>query len=318
MKRWIVGLLAAAMVCLVQIPGVAAAEETYTMGVLVNGSTSSQVEQGETVEVSLTMTKQGASKFDLYCMQDYVCFDPDYFAYVEDSLEVYTVGGDWKTPVFRASAVSVPAGEEKPNRIFVNRASDTAQTLSSGVTVLSFQLKAVKTGTTQLTNGVMEVFRDPYQLHSVSGESAAVEIVKAGSGETTPAPTHTPAPEATSRPQQTPAPQPSQNPNGESSSSVGSSSSSSSSSQNHSGEVLSQDEEQTQQGGTALEEHQQPEPDRTDAGAPSPAPSQHLEEQESEETPDSHVAVTVLVVLVVLAIVAGSVCFVSRYHRQKR
>lgn len=209
MKRRIVSLLAVLMVCLVQVPGLAATEETYAMEVLVNGAKSCQVEQGGTVTVSLTMTKKGASNFDLYCMQDYVCFDPNYFQYVEGSLDVYTAGGDWKTPVFQASAVSVPAGQREDNRIFVNRASDKVQKLPSGVTVLSFQLKALKNGSTDVTHAKMEVFRDPTKLHDVSGQSAAVTIGTVGDGESTP----TTAPEPGTNPQPTPTPQGSVTPN---------------------------------------------------------------------------------------------------------
>lgn len=200
MKRLMVSLLAVAMVCLVRIPGLAATEESYTMGILVNGSTSCQVEQGDTLTVALTMTKDGASNFDLYCMQDYVCFDPAYWAYEADSLQVYTVGGDWKTPVFQASAVTVPAGAGENNRVFVNRVSDSVQKLSSGVTVLSFQLTARQTGSTELTHGRMEVFRDPANPHQVSGQSASVTIVKEGSGTQTPPPQPTASGEPDSQP----------------------------------------------------------------------------------------------------------------------
>lgn len=200
MKRLMVSLLAVAMVCLMHIPGLAATEESYTMEILVNGSTSCQVEQGDTVTVTLTMTKDGASNFDLYCMQDYVCFDPAYWGYEADSLQVYTMGGDWKTPVFQASAVTVPAGAGENNRVFVNRVSDSVQKLPSGVTVLSFQLTARQTGSTELTHGRMEVFRDPANPHQVSGQSASVTIVKEGSGTQTPAPQPTASAEPSSQP----------------------------------------------------------------------------------------------------------------------
>lgn len=316
MKRLFVSLLAVAMVCLVRIPGLAATEESYTMGVLVNGTQSCQVEQGSRVTVSLTMTKNGASNFNLYCMQDYVCFDPAYFQYVEDSLEVYTVGGEWKTPLFQASAVSVPAGQSQDNRIFVNRASDNAQGLASGVTVMSFQLKALKVGSTELTHAVMEVFRDPYQPHDVSGKSAAVTVVKAGSGGTTP----TSAPEESASPQ--PSVVPSQKPGGEYSSSTGSSLSSSSSSQNNQqqndeGGVLQDDNETLAQESVAPEQTDQVEQNGADGEGQSPAPSQDLDDQAGEADQGAHTVFTVVVVLVVLAILAGVGYFGRKYYLRK-
>lgn len=316
MKRLFVSLLAVAMVCLVRIPGLAATEESYTMRVLVNGAQSCQVEQGSTVTVSLTMTKNGASNFNLYCMQDYVCFDPAYFQYVEDSLEVYTVGGEWKTPLFQASAVSVPAGQSQDNRIFVNRASDNAQALASGVTVMSFQLKALRVGSTELTHAVMEVFRDPYQPHSVSGKSAAVTVVKAGSGGTTP----TPEPEESANPQ--PSVPPSQKPGGDHSSSTGSSLSSSSSQnnqqQNDEGGVLQDDNEPSVQDSVAPEQTDQLEQNGTDGEEQSPTLSQDVDEQGSEADQGSHTVLTVVVVLAVLAVLAGVGYFGRKYYLRKK
>ena len=172
MKRLMTSLLALVMTLILCVP-VMAAGENYTMAIEVNGGSSATVARGSAVTVTLTLAQDGADDFDLYCMQDYVCFDPAYFTYVEDSLQVYTVGAV-QAPVFSASAIAFPAGESQLNRIYVNRVSSQAQSVPSGVTVLSFQLTAIQNGTTTLSHDKTEVFQTPGQLYSCALSSATV------------------------------------------------------------------------------------------------------------------------------------------------
>lgn len=174
--------LALVMTLILCVP-VMAAGENYTMAIEVNGGSSATVARGSAVTVTLTLAQDGADDFDLYCMQDYVCFDPAYFTYVEDSLQVYTVGAV-QAPVFSASAIAFPAGESQLNRIYVNRVSSQAQSVPSGVTALSFQLTAIQNGTTTLSHDKTEVFQTPGQLYPCALSSATVTISDNGGGST--------------------------------------------------------------------------------------------------------------------------------------
>lgn len=182
MKKIFAAILTFGLLCGLGVPAMAAEEESYTMRILANGSEETRVEQGSEITVSLTMSRDGADTFDLYCMQDYVCFDPDYFTYVDNSLKVYTVGDEVPAPVVSASVLRFPAGAEEENRVYVNRVSDNVQVTDSGETILSFRLKAVKTGTTEIEHDAVEVFRTPGQLHSAAELSATVTIVKEDGG----------------------------------------------------------------------------------------------------------------------------------------
>lgn len=180
MKRFATGLMALVLAFTLCAPAMAATGD-YAMSIQVNGGSSATVARGSEVTVTLTLSQEGADTFDLYSMQDYVCFDPDYFAYVEDSLQVYTVGAV-PSPVFDASAIAFPAGETELNRIYVNRAGNTPQALSSGVTVLTFQLEALKNGTTTLSHDKTEVFQTPGQLYTCALRDATVTISDTAGG----------------------------------------------------------------------------------------------------------------------------------------
>ena len=78
--------------------------------------------------------------------------------------------------VFSAGVIDYPGSGEEDNAIFVNRASNSVQTLSSGVTVISFQLKAEATGTTTLTHDTTEVFQTSGNLFDTTCENAIVTI----------------------------------------------------------------------------------------------------------------------------------------------
>ena len=182
MKRLWISLLTLSLLGTLCTPALAAEETSYTMGIQVNGSSSATVDLDSTLTVTLTMAQDNADTFDLYCMQDYVCFDPEYFDYVDSSLQVYTLGDTVETPVFSASVISFPASQTEQNRVYVNRVTDNAQSLTSGVTVLTFQLEAVKTGTTSITHDKPEVFRNPMELHPCTCNNATVTIQKPSEG----------------------------------------------------------------------------------------------------------------------------------------
>lgn len=198
-------LLALVMTCSLCVPTLAAGEGSYTMAIQVNGSSNATVKPGSTVTVTLTLSKDNADSFDLYSMQDYVRFDTDYFSYVDGSLSAYTTGGSKPVQVFSAGVIDYPGSGEEDNAIFVNRASNSVQTLSSGVTVISFQLKAEATGTTTLTHDTTEVFQTSGNLFDTTCENATVTI---SNDAVDPDPEPEPDPEPTPDPDPEPTPDP--------------------------------------------------------------------------------------------------------------
>ena len=199
-------MLALAVVASLAVPVSAAEDDQYTMAVLVNDSSNAQVALDKPITVSLTLTKQGANEFDLYWMQDYVCFDPEYFSYVDGSLSFYSVDVDGNpSNVFNGSAIGFPTGYEGINRIFVNRSTFTPQSVSSGVEVLTFQLQPLKTGETVISNAGIEISDNVDYLFDCSGVSATVTI----SNDTVdPDPEPEPDPEPTPDPDPEPTPDP--------------------------------------------------------------------------------------------------------------
>lgn len=98
--RKILSLLVAAVLCCSLVSTAFAASGDYAFSVQTEGSPA----VGDTITVTLSLSKSGAGEFDLYAMQDYVRFDPAYFTYVDQSLSVYTVkNGEQERAVFSAS-----------------------------------------------------------------------------------------------------------------------------------------------------------------------------------------------------------------------
>lgn len=183
MRRLISSVLALALMGSLALPGLAAQpEESYTLTILANGNTQATVEQGSELTVALTLSKDGADQFVLYNMQDYVCFDPEYFSFVENSIQVYTVGEGASTPVVQASVIKFPGSATQLNRVFVNRAGSQAQNTDSGETIVSFRLKALKVGKTTLSHDKIEVFLNPMDHFAYTQVPAQVTIEKKDSG----------------------------------------------------------------------------------------------------------------------------------------
>ena len=93
---------------------------------------------------------QGAGSYDFYSMQDYIKFDPEYFELDTGSIRVKTV---------------IVAGQEQDimnyspienngvyDRVFVNRASLSPQPFGGSEEIISFTLKPLKKGTTEITH----------------------------------------------------------------------------------------------------------------------------------------------------------------------
>jgi uncharacterized repeat protein (TIGR02543 family) len=180
MKRVISKFLALALVCSLCIPAYAAGEQ-YTVSILVNGSTQTTAAVGDEITVTLRLSKNGADTYDLYSMQDYVCFDPDLLQYVEESIQVYTVtNGEQVNELLTASPRALyDLGTGDTNRVFINRTTTSdGVTMESGATLLTFKLKALAQGTAAITHKQVEVFQQSGNPFSVAEETATVTIAQ--------------------------------------------------------------------------------------------------------------------------------------------
>lgn len=175
MKK-IISLFFAVMLCFTLGITAFAATNEYTFTVETDGTAT----VGDEITVKLKLSKNGGGAFDLYAMQDYVCFDTRYFSYVKDSLTVYQ-GGD----VFQASALDFNE-DGTIDRVFVNRAKLESVTLQSGVEIMSFKLKVTAQGNTTLTQRIVEIFKDPAAPYGYSAEPANISIRAAGGSGTIP------------------------------------------------------------------------------------------------------------------------------------
>ena len=168
--RKLLSLFLAVLLCCSLVSTAFAASGDYTFSVQTEGSPA----VGDTITVTLSLSKSGAGEFDLYAMQDYVRFDPAYFTYVDQSLSVYTVkNGEQERAVFSASPLDFDE-DGVIDRVYVNRASTNAEKVSSGVQVMQFQLRVKAQGSTALTQSGVEIFQDPAKPDSY--HAAALNI----------------------------------------------------------------------------------------------------------------------------------------------
>lgn len=173
MKKRILSLLLTLLAVLACTFPALAAGEDFTYAITVNGGASDTVKVGETVQVALTLTCNTDDTFNLYAMQDYVKFDPEYFSLDASSVSVYS------TNVFWATAQDYGNGVD---RVFVNHVSTTAVKLDKTVTVMIFDLKALKNGSTTITHEVTELSDGNGGQHSMEKKTASVTISNGSGG----------------------------------------------------------------------------------------------------------------------------------------
>lgn len=172
--------LLAMLVCLIALPAAASGEE-YTFTVLADGKPEAAVKPGDEVTVTLLVRRTDGKDFDLYSIQDYLCFDPEYLRFVDGSIETWE-DSDGRSPV-QASAIKFNAPADEFNRVYMNRSGgESAIAMKSPVTLVSFRLEALKNGRTEITHDTVEIFRYVGTLWSAAEENAVVTISD-GSGE---------------------------------------------------------------------------------------------------------------------------------------
>lgn len=153
------------------------ASSNYRLAIYTNGKATTTAAEGDIVSVTLVITSSDGNSIDLYSMQDYICFDPEYVRYVEGSLSTYADHNG--NNVLQGSAIKFSADPiEHPNRVFVNRASLSGVTIASGTVLASFELEIVKNGTVTLGHDKIELFQDVGELLPVDSREA---VIKPGS-----------------------------------------------------------------------------------------------------------------------------------------
>lgn len=143
--------------------------EEFNFSLLANGKVSETVLLGDTVDVTLVITKNdGAETYDLYSAQDYIYFD-------EEHLEIEEVKGytQENIQIFSANPVKLM---EKIDRVFTNRDSLSAISVPLPLTAVTITFKAIKTGTTELTHDTPEMLESSVN-HSIKTENAVIRII---------------------------------------------------------------------------------------------------------------------------------------------
>ena len=185
MKR-IISIVLAMLLATTLVAPACAADDPFTMRLLADGKDADSVSVGDTVKVTLQLEKSAAESIDLYSIQDYIVFDPDYLRFVEDSVSVYTPPQS-VNPLGSASALKFSASPiEYENRVFFNRSAQAAVNVPSAVTLVSFSLIAQKQGVTRITHDEIEIFQAVGDLAVVNAVPATVTITEkspSGGGE---------------------------------------------------------------------------------------------------------------------------------------
>ena len=133
----------------------------YTLSLTANGETELYVAQNQEITVKLFLINNEVEEdenYDLYSMQDYVCFDRTFFEFVDGSISVrrYITDGGMPQDLFGASAISFDGGAK--DRVFVNRGSTSPVTVSQSIDVLTFELKVIANeGSSTITHDTIEV-----------------------------------------------------------------------------------------------------------------------------------------------------------------
>lgn len=176
MKRTVSVFMLLIMLFSLAVPAMAEGED-YVFTILADGSANKQVALDTEFTVTLKLSRADGEKFDMYSMQDYICFDPDYVRLVEDSIITYSDAEN--SSVFNASPLRFGTfTPENYTRVFVNRPSDSAVSMDSGSVIVSFKLKAIQVGTTEITHRTTELFKEVGEMYTFTRETATVEIVE--------------------------------------------------------------------------------------------------------------------------------------------
>ncbi len=154
---------------LLAVVPVSANTADFTFSLLANGEAETTVSLGDIVEVTLEITENsGLAIMDLHSMQNYICFDTEYFEYV--SATGYTTESG--TQIISACPVKIL---DEYDRIYVNRSSLTGTAVELPFTAVTIRLKTIKEGSTVVQNGYVELLNNGIQ-YTVKENDAIIHI----------------------------------------------------------------------------------------------------------------------------------------------
>lgn len=178
MKRILSILLSLVLLAGLCVP--AAAANSYSMRILANGSEKAKGKVGDVITVTLKIESPDGEDFDLYSMQDYVCFDTEYLRFVEGSIKTCT--DDNGSAIVQATAIKFSADPiDYPNRVFINRANLNGVSIKSGTVLASFDLEVIKEGESSITHDKIQLFEKAGEFEAVTQKNASI-AKPAGSG----------------------------------------------------------------------------------------------------------------------------------------
>ena len=149
----------------------------YTFSVKANDHSSITVKPSETVTVKLVVTKSDGTDIELFSLQDYLKFDPNYLRFENANVMTDNSTGR-EVDVFNAALVNLTGSYD---RLFVNRASTSGLMTANEIVVVTVSFTALKEGTTTITHSAIEMLDGDRNRAAVTEEIATVVIKNAGS-----------------------------------------------------------------------------------------------------------------------------------------
>ena len=166
MKRIINLMLVLMLAAGVLVTPALAVGEDYTFTLTVNGGSEAAVMVGDTVTVALHVKDNRADSVELYGMQDYINFDPEYLEFVPGSESYFSIKG---FPVINGSAL-------RGGEVLVNRASMKALSIPNGSVMMQFDLRALKAGDLDVYSSGEEMIDQDASLFTVALKDAQISI----------------------------------------------------------------------------------------------------------------------------------------------
>lgn len=176
MNKIINFLLATVLVVNISVPAFAA-DTGFTFEALADGKATATATVGDVVEITLKISGGEEDTIDIYALQDYLIFDEDYLSLDEDSIVVYD--GD-----FQASGITFDAGEDS-DRVYVNRNTNELETVANGFIAVTFDVVALKSGTTYITHDTVEMLDATGNMFDTEEIDAKITISSSSSGGST-------------------------------------------------------------------------------------------------------------------------------------
>ncbi len=169
MKKLICFILLLSSIICMAVLAYASADYTFDLS-----ADRQRVQVGDTFRVTLTVSRNDGQQIDLYAMQDYIVFDPEYFTVDESSYEILQSTDGVPYDLFGATAMSF--GGAPTDRVYVNHASSSPVYLPSQIDVISFELTALKEGTSTLTHDTIEVVGDDMRVYSTVSNDLTITV----------------------------------------------------------------------------------------------------------------------------------------------